>query len=80
MPPPTTSTSSVALVASSASGVAIGAADLLLAPHALVQVPLHRRLQGGFDAAAHRRLVRTNWLRTAAWTLRAALALRLAVG
>ena len=47
---------------------------------ALVQVPLHRRLRGGFDAAAHRRLVRTNWLRTAAWTLRAALALRLAVG
>ena len=47
---------------------------------ALVQVPLHRRLQGGFDAAAHRRLVRTNWLRTAAWTLRAALALRLAFG
>lgn len=39
----------------------------------LVQVPLHSRLTDGFDAAAHRRLVRTNWLRTAAWTLRAIL-------
>jgi len=39
----------------------------------LVQVPLHSRLTDGFDAAAHRRLVRTNWLRTAAWTLRASL-------
>lgn len=47
---------------------------------ALVQVPLHRRLQAGFDAAAHRRLVRTNRLRTAAWTVRAALALQLALG
>ena len=41
----------------------------------LVQVPLHRRLSDGFDAAAHRRLVATNWLRTGAWTLRAILAL-----
>ncbi|PSQ95256.1 MAG: hypothetical protein BRD55_12135 [Bacteroidetes bacterium SW_9_63_38] len=40
----------------------------------LVQVPLHSRLTDGFDAAAHRRLVRTNWLRTGAWTLRAGLA------
>jgi len=40
----------------------------------LVHVPLHSRLTDGFDAAVHRRLVRTNWLRTAAWTLRGALA------
>lgn len=40
----------------------------------LVQVPLHSRLTDGFDAAAHRRLVRTNWIRTGAWTLRAGLA------
>ena len=40
-----------------------------------VQVPLHETLTRGFDATAHRRLVRTNWLRTAAWTARAALAL-----
>lgn len=40
---------------------------------ALVQVPLHGRLERGFDAAAHARLVRTNWGRTAAWSARAAL-------
>ncbi|MFB6231719.1 MAG: hypothetical protein ABEL04_11245 [Salinibacter sp.] len=41
----------------------------------LIQVPLHRRLTDGFDAAAHHRLVATNWLRTSAWTLRAGLVL-----
>jgi len=39
-----------------------------------IQVPCHRRLERGFDAAAHRRLVQTNWVRTAAWSLRAVLA------
>lgn len=38
----------------------------------LVQVPLHERLARGFDGAAIDRLVATNWLRTAAWTLRGA--------
>jgi hypothetical protein len=37
---------------------------------AMVQVPLHDRLSGGFDALAHRRLVSTNAWRTTAWTLR----------
>ncbi|MEW6321020.1 MAG: hypothetical protein AB1635_08015 [Acidobacteriota bacterium] len=36
----------------------------------LVQVPAHRRLAAGFDAAVHARLVRTNWIRTVAWTMR----------
>jgi hypothetical protein len=40
---------------------------------AFVQVPLHGRLARGFDAASHRRLVRSNWLRTFAWTLLAGL-------
>jgi hypothetical protein len=35
-----------------------------------VQIPLHERLSHGYDVQAHRRLVRTNWLRTVAWTLR----------
>ncbi|MBA4064477.1 MAG: hypothetical protein C0501_12335 [Isosphaera sp.] len=40
----------------------------------LVQVPLHERLAAtGFDAARHRRLVRSNAVRVAAWVLRAAL-------
>ncbi len=41
----------------------------------LVQVPLHTRLSDGFDAPTHRHLVRSNWLRTGAWTLRAGLVL-----
>ena len=40
-----------------------------------LQVPLHEKLNQCFDAAVCRRLVRSNWLRTAAWTARAALAL-----
>jgi hypothetical protein len=40
----------------------------------LVSVPCHAVLSQGFDASAHARLVDTNWIRTAAWTARAALA------
>ena len=36
--------------------------------------PLHMRLSAAFDPMVHRRLVRTNWLRTAAWTARGAVA------
>jgi hypothetical protein len=41
----------------------------------LLQVPGHERLARGFDAAAARRLVASNWLRTAAWSARAAVAI-----
>ena len=44
---------------------------------ALVSVPLHRRLDDGWEAAAAERLTRTNWLRTVAWTGAAACALAL---
>ena len=44
---------------------------------ALVQVPLHQRLSSGFDRLIARRLVRTNWWRTAAWSVRAVIALQL---
>lgn len=40
---------------------------------AFLQVPQHRRLEQGFDAAAHARLVRSNWIRTTAWTGRSLL-------
>ncbi len=43
-----------------------------------LQVPRHELLATGFDAAAHRALVLTNWLRTGAWSARAALVLWLA--
>jgi len=44
---------------------------------ALLQVPAHARLQAGFDLAAHGRLVRGNWFRTAGWTVRSGIAMGL---
>jgi hypothetical protein len=40
----------------------------------VVQVPQHRRLAGGFDRSAHRRLVYSNWLRTIGWSMRVVIA------
>jgi hypothetical protein len=40
-----------------------------------LQVPCHTRLCHEFDPATLRRLVRTNWLRTGAWSLRVVLVL-----
>lgn len=40
-----------------------------------LQVPQHSVLDRGFDAAAHRLLVSTNWIRTIAWSARGAIAL-----
>lgn len=39
-----------------------------------VQVPLHNRLAAGADGPAMDALVRTNWVRTVLWTLRAGIA------
>ena len=39
----------------------------------ILQVPCHGRLALGFDPDVHRRLVRSNWIRTFAWTARTAL-------
>jgi len=44
---------------------------------ALLQVPQHTRLGSGFDPAAHRFLVASNWVRTVAWSLRGFLLLAL---
>ena len=35
----------------------------------LYQAPQHARLSSGFDPAAYRTLVRSNWVRTVAWSL-----------
>lgn len=43
-----------------------------------LQVPLHEKLAQGFDPEAHAALVNTNWIRTAAWSLRGILVLYLA--
>ncbi|MEQ1727476.1 MAG: hypothetical protein ABL982_03770 [Vicinamibacterales bacterium] len=73
------------LAAGCASGVhrradwlAVAGAVLLAiiwASTALLQVPAHNRLERGFDADVHRRLVRTNWIRTVCWTARVVVAL-----
>ncbi len=42
-----------------------------------VSVPAHARLAGGFDAAVHRRLLRTHVLRTVGWTAHGVVALAL---
>ena len=42
---------------------------------AVLQMPQHRRLARGFEPSAHRRLVATNWIRVAGWSLRGALVL-----
>ncbi len=54
-------------------GLALVAANW--ASTALLQVPCHDALGRYFDPAVHRRLVRTNWIRTAAWSLRGVLML-----
>jgi hypothetical protein len=38
-----------------------------------LQVPIHLRLASGKDDGLIRRLVATNWLRTAAWTIKTAI-------
>ena len=48
---------------------------ILWASTFFLQIPLHNRLHRGYDRHTIQRLITTNWLRTAAWTARAALAL-----
>ncbi len=72
----------VALLCFSAAGLSasklwlgLGLLAFIWLSTAILQVPCHNILAGGFDATVHRRLVTTNWGRTLAWSLRAALAL-----
>ncbi|MFO7572076.1 MAG: hypothetical protein R6W48_05670 [Gaiellaceae bacterium] len=66
----------VLLVAQPGTLTALGAllVAAIWASTFLVQVPCHRVLERGWDEAAHRRLVRTNWLRTGMWSARGAIA------
>lgn len=40
-----------------------------------VQVPQHVRLAGGYDSVIQQKLVRSNWVRTMAWSARGVIAL-----
>lgn len=44
---------------------------------AVFQAPAHGRLMRGFNGEAHRRLVRSNWIRTFAWVARVPIAVAL---
>jgi len=55
--------------------VGVGILAAIWLSTATLQVPQHRALERGFDARSHTRLVRTNWIRTSAWTLRSLLVL-----
>ena len=60
------------LVAARPRGPFVAAAALVVVAWvatARVAVPLHDALRGGHDPVRIARLVRTNWVRTAAWTL-----------
>lgn len=48
----------------------LGLLGIIWASTFLLQVPCHRTLLAGWDDHTHSRLVRTNWIRTAGWTLR----------
>lgn len=55
--------------------VGLGLVAAIWVSTAILQVPCHDALGRCFDPAVHRRLVRTNWIRTLAWSLRGALML-----
>ena len=60
--------------------LSIGAATLLFGiwlSTLLFFAPLHMQLSNAFDPSIHRRLVRINWIRTAAWTVRCVAAVAL---
>ena len=53
----------------------LGLLGIIWLSTAVSQVPMHRRLEKGFDQAVHRRLVVGNWIRTIAWSIRGVLAI-----
>ena len=57
--------------------ISLGLLAVIWLSTALIQIPSHRQLSTGFNASAHRWLVRSNWLRTVAWTARGVLILLL---
>lgn len=54
-------------------GAGLALTLVIWASTAFVQVPLHRAFASGFSADTVSRLVRTNWIRTLAWSARGLL-------
>lgn len=65
----------VTAVPSTWAWTGLGLALTVWAATFLVSVPLHAKLQSGKNAEIIRRLVVTNWIRTALWTARGVLAI-----
>ena len=57
--------------------IGLGLLAVIWISTAALQAPAHRRLADGFDEPAHRRLVATNWIRTAGWAARVPVAVML---
>lgn len=68
------------VLSSPGDGIAWGGVGLVVIVWAstfALQIPMHRRLAGGWDESTIERLVATNWVRTVAWSLRGLLFLGL---
>jgi len=65
-------------VSNGSLGIGLALLGVIWLSTAFIQVPCHDVLSKAFDPVVHRRLVWTNWLRTAAWSLRGALVLWMA--
>ena len=59
--------------------VGAGVEAVAIGTTAFVSAPLHERLNARFTQAALDRLIATNWIRTIAWTARAAVAIAMLV-
>jgi hypothetical protein len=59
--------------------VGAGVEAIAIGTTAFVSAPLHEQLNAHFDTATLDRLVATNWIRTVAWTCRAAVAIAMLV-
>jgi hypothetical protein len=62
-------------ISAAACWIGLGLLVLIWSSTVLLQVPRHNASIAGFDARVHRLLVRSNWVRTVAWTARGLLVL-----
>jgi len=65
-------------VSNGSLGIGLSLLAVIWLSTAFIQVPCHEVLSKTFDPVVHQRLVWTNWLRTAAWSLRGGLVLWMA--
>jgi hypothetical protein len=59
--------------------VGAGVEAIAIGTTMFVSAPLHGRLNANFSQATLDRLITTNWIRTVAWTARAAVAIAMLV-